>query len=440
MPSLVPQRLALVAILTAVAGTLACREAAGPTSPGEPAAAVQAARGIPFLRVSAGESHTCAIANGGDVLCWGYNGGGQLGIGTDLGPENCEGSPCSTRPVIVAGGLTFRQISAGGRFHTCAVATDNQAYCWGLNQLGQLGNGTETDSFEPTPVAGGLRWLQVSAGINHTCGITLDDVAYCWGHYQAGRLGSETQLPSLVPVKVARRIAWRSVSAGDQFTCGVASDLRAFCWGENTAGQLGIGDATGPESCFTGDNSVPCSTTPLRVRRALSWDQVAASSSHACGVTLERIAYCWGSGALGQRATAELGECVSDMSGAFPCSTKPVRVAGRLAIRQISTGDSHTCALTTDQRAYCWGSNTIGQLGAGFSFTGPDACDKSTCSTVPIAVLGGLVFRDLDAGSQHTCAVTTAGDVFCWGANERGQLGDGTTDRRVRPRRVVTGG
>ena len=435
MPTLVPPRLARPAILLAIAGALACRDAAEPTMP-DAASAVQAARGMRFLRVSAGESHTCALADAGQVLCWGSNGSGELGIGTDLGPESCDGAPCSTRPVLVSGGLAFRQVSAEGRFHSCGVATDDRAYCWGGNQLGQLGTGTESPTFSPALVAGGHRWRQMSAGTNHTCGVTLDHEAYCWGHNQAGRLGNGTQNGSRVPVRVTRRIAWRSISAGEQFTCGVASDLRAFCWGENTAGQLGIGDASGLESCFTGDNSVPCSTRPLRVVRKLAYDHVAARHSHACGVA-GADAYCWGSngGKLGIRTFTGPEECSADL---IACSTRPVRVAGRLSFRLVTAGDSHTCALTNENLGYCWGGNSVGQLGAGFS-SGPERCDDVKCSTTPIAVLGGLAFRDLDAGSRHTCAVRTDFAVFCWGANEAGQLGDGTTDRRVRPRRIASG-
>jgi alpha-tubulin suppressor-like RCC1 family protein len=157
--------------------------------------------GMAFDSISAGYKHTCALTSGGQAWCWGDNTYGQLGDG---------GTTLRTSPVLVAGGLTFRQISAGYH-HTCAVTTDGAAYCWGRNspnaqqesEGGQLGDGTTTNRTAPVAVGGGLTFAQVSAGETTTCGVTTGDAAYCWGDNEYGQLGDNSRTSSAIPVKVA---------------------------------------------------------------------------------------------------------------------------------------------------------------------------------------------------------------------------------------------
>jgi alpha-tubulin suppressor-like RCC1 family protein len=287
-------------------------------------------------------------------------------------------------------------------------------------------------------VAGGLAFRQVAAGALHSCGVTTDDLAYCWGHNQAGELGDGTVNGSLQPVRVARALAFRQVSAGDQFTCGVTTQDVAYCWGMNTFGQLGVGSDTGPESCFTGDSLDPCSTRPARVVRGLHFDRIDVGSLHACGVTTDHVAFCWGrneAGELGHRTNTGPELCF-DLA---PCSTRPIRVASKLLFGGVSGGASHTCGVTTGRVAYCWGSNGSGELGIG-TRSGPESCFGLPCSTRPVEVVGDRAFTGVQAGERHSCGVRTGNVALCWGDNATGQLGDGTTQRRLRPRRVVAGG
>ena len=144
---------------------------------------------------------------------------------------------------------------------------------------------------------------------------------------------------------------------------------------------------------------------------------------HSCGVTTAGAAYCWGDGDFGQNGNGD--------TTAAPAPT-PVPVAGRLTFAAVSAGGGHSCGVTTTGVAYCWGVNPVGQLGAGTS-TGPEQCTSSglnavsyACSTVPIAVAGGLIFKTVIAADGHTCGVTTSGAPYCWGYNDRGVLGNGT--------------
>ncbi|MFL5495476.1 MAG: RCC1 domain-containing protein [Gemmatimonadales bacterium] len=335
--------------------------------------------------------------------------------------------------ITPAAALLFRQVSAGSG-HTCGVTTDNQAYCWGLNG-GTLGDGTTNQSLTPVAVAGALRFRQVSAGSAHTCGVTTDDRAYCWGENSLGQLGNGTTGDrSLTPVAVAGGLRFRHVSAGsghssNEHTCGVTTDDRAYCWGGNGSAQLGDGTTTDRPS-------------PVAVAGGLKFRQVSAGGTfsggkigsgsdfaHTCGVTTSDRAYCWGDNVFG-----ELGAGITEGG-----SLTPVAVAGGLSFRLVSAGGRHTCGVTTANLAYCWGANSFGQLGDGTNH-GPERCFGNYCSSRPVAVAGARRFDRVSAGGAHTCAVTPFDRAFCWGANARGQLGDGTiTTDRPTPVRVVGG-
>src|SRR6266404_8115973 len=209
-------------------------------------------------------------------------------------------------------------------------------------------------------------------------------------------------------------LVFRQVSAGGLHTCGVTSDDLAYCWGYNNYGQLGVGTTDGPELCL----SLGCSTRPVAVLGGLRFRQVSAGEDHTCGITTDYRAYCWGlnGGSLGD--------------GTMLSRSTPVPVAGQLSFRQVSAGDVHTCAVATDNRAYCWGYNGSGQLGNGTQSFDPPL--------TPVAVVGQLQFRQVSPGGEHTCAVTTDDRAFCWGSNRYGQLGDSTEiSPRLRPTRVA---
>ena len=142
--------------------------------------------------VSVGSIHNCGVTTAGAAYCWGWNGFGQLGNGTNTK---------SNVPVAVTGGLTFQSVSAGLQ-HSCGVTTAGTAYCWGENKHGRFGNGTETNSNVPVAVTGGLTFQSVSGGFYHSCGVTTAGTAYCWGNNRYGLLGNGTNTNSNVPVLV----------------------------------------------------------------------------------------------------------------------------------------------------------------------------------------------------------------------------------------------
>ena len=361
--------------------------------------------------VSAGSSHTCALTASGGVKCWGANWAGQLGQETT---QLCGFSPCSTTLVDVTGRSSgVAAVSAGGS-HTCALNTAGGLKCWGDNFAGGLGDGTTTQRTAPVDVAGLSSGVTaVSAGSSHTCALTTAGGVKCWGANWDGQLGNATTeecsdgksfFPcSTVPVDVSGLSSdVAAVSAGGSHTCALTTAGGVKCWGANWDGQLGDGTTTG-------------STTPVDAAGLASGvAAVSAGGSYTCALTTAGGVKCWGANWAGQ-----LGD------GTTTSRTTPVDVSGLASgVVAVSGWSEHTCALTTAGAVKCWGDNWIGQLGDG----------TITHRTTPVDVSGlASGVAALDVGGAHTCAVTTAGGVKCWGSNFSGELGDGTTRERSTP-------
>ena len=228
-----------IAALFLIAGSGCQDDAPSPTGPeSAPSLAAAVAGPLSFLQVSAGLEHACGVATDGRAWCWGEAVHGQLGNGT-TGVELCNDFPCQRRPVAVTGGLRFRHVSAGGDF-TCGVTTNDRIYCWGFNEQGQLGAATPSRfSTTPVAVAGNRRYRQVRAGGNSACAITMARTAFCWGANDKGQLGNGNTTGSHVPVRVGGpAVSWAQLSIGFDHACGVTTDDRARCWGINEHAEL----------------------------------------------------------------------------------------------------------------------------------------------------------------------------------------------------------
>lgn len=346
--------------------------------------------------ISAGPEHSCAVTNDGGAKCWGLNNSGQIGITTFRN---------YTKPIGVMGLTTDVSAVSVGLYYTCVLTSEGGVKCWGNNVEGQLGNNSTTNSYlSPVDVVGltaGVR--AVVAGWTHACALTDAGGVKCWGGNHLGQLGDGTTTNSLIPVDVAGLTSNVSViSAGLHYTCAVTTDGAAKCWGSNYAGILGNGSTT-------------VSLTPVNVSGlAAGVRTISAGSSHTCAVTVNGGAKCWG-----YNGDGKLGDNSSNLE-----SSIPVDVVGLTSgVRDISAGSSHTCALTDLGGVKCWGSNEFGELGGGDEFW--------PSSPLPVDVSGltsGV--STITTGSAYSCASTTAGNSKCWGVNDLGELGNGDTDDR----------
>jgi alpha-tubulin suppressor-like RCC1 family protein len=403
-----------------------------------PSAAAATASATAYVSVSAGDEHTCGLVHDGTVRCWGT--GGVLGDGTENG---------STTPVRVQGISTASAVSAGG-YHTCALLTDGKASCWGGSWSGQLGDGTHDTDVRTTPVAvtGLTAATAIAGGEAHTCALITGGTVRCWGNGDHGDLGAGTTSEHDTPVTVPGITTATAIAAGTDSTCAVLADGTVQCWGWNGSGQLGDGTQTDR-------------TSPVAVQGITTARTIDLGDQHACAVLADHTVRCWGSGDYDQLgdsssdtsatpvvvsgitdaiavAGGEAGTCVLHAGATVSCwgatddgylgtgsllaspTAKPVTGLG--TVTSLSSGRNHACAVHSGGTLSCWGRNTSGQLGIGASAPG---------GSTPVAVPEIADAGAMSAGDGTTCTVRSGGTVWCWGANLRGQLGNGTSGDAV---------
>jgi alpha-tubulin suppressor-like RCC1 family protein/subtilisin family serine protease len=355
----------------------------------------------PAISITAGLYHACALATGGTVQCWGYNGVGALGDGSTTD---------RTIPTAVQGLTGAVAVSAGG-YHTCVVMTDTTVRCWGENGSGQLGDGTTTGRLTATPVAGLSGVTAVAAGAFHTCALIDDGTARCWGYNAYGALGDGSTADSPTPVTVSTLAGATSLVAGGYHTCALRSGGAApMCWGYNFHAQLGDGTQT--------DRSIPVAVGGLA-----SATQLSAGILHTCARLSAGTARCWGSNFDG--AIGELGP--PDTCPNLPCAATPTDVPGLTGVTQVIAGGHFSCALRSNGTMRCWGDNLLGSVG--------DGTDELRPNPVPVVELTGAIAAT--GGRYHTCARLTDGRVRCWGLGLNGQLGNGDPGIWTAPTNVL---
>lgn len=391
-----------------------------------------AAAGTVTPMVATGASHTCAVREDGTAWCWGSDESGRLGAG---GPGD------SAVPVQVMldadTPLTdVVQVSAGVT-HNCAVDREGGAWCWGDDGFGRLGiGGTGSKSFATRVRTGAgvddllSGVIQISAGFEHTCAVDDGGQAWCWGDDFFGQLGRASGMGgSNVAVKVRTGAGAffddaAAISVGDFHSCAVDRDGGAWCWGIGADGQLGNGLTDSSDAA----SRVRTGGGAADLLGGIT--EISAGGRHTCAVSTTGAAWCWGRNANGQLGTGN--------NTARQIAT-PVSSPVGVQLARISAGGEHTCAVTTESAALCWGLNGSGQLG--------DGSQTSTNAPIEVLIAPATPLTEVTriaAGEAHSCAHATTDDgiAWCWGANGRGRLGDGTTTARLEPVTVLasTGG
>ncbi|MGO9480245.1 MAG: hypothetical protein ACLP05_00495, partial [Candidatus Kryptoniota bacterium] len=340
------------------------------------------------------------IHTNGALDTWGSNSNGQLGNGTTTDKH-------TPQTITFPSGVTSWTAVAAGEYHTLAIGNDGNLYTWGLNNYGQLGTG-HVDAQDSTPqkvmLPGGVTCTAVAAGVYHSLAIGSDGNLYAWGYNEDGELGiGNYNVSYSTPQKVLLPVTCTAVAAGSKYSLAIGSDGNLYAWGSNTYGQLGIGNTTG-------QNTPQVVTLPNGVT---DWTAVAAGDIHSLAIGSNDSLYAWGDNLDGQLG---IGTLVS------PPYNTPQKVLLPVTCTAVAAGFTHNLALGGDGNLYAWGYNGWGQLGLG-NFSSPDS--------VPQAVLlptGVTSWTAVSAGYNHSLAIGSDGNLYAWGNNFYGQLGNDTTD------------
>ncbi|MFZ2958649.1 MAG: kelch repeat-containing protein [Candidatus Ozemobacteraceae bacterium] len=339
--------------------------------------------------------HAVAVDN--EVYSWGYNAEGQLGDGTITERHS---------PVDVLGATNIKAI-AGGESHTVALKHDGTVWAWGNNAVGQLGDGTTTNRASPVQVTGLTGVTAVAAGHCDSLAIKNDGTVWGWGFNSNGQLGDGTLTNRTFPVQVTGLTGVTAVAAGYTHSLALKNDGTVWGWGYNAYGQLGNG------------TTLPLNQlSPVQVTGLSGITAIAVGTYHSLALKNNGTVWTWGCNDSGQ---------ICD--GLKPASrTTPFQISGLSGVTAVAGGGQYSLAAKNDGTVYAWGENNYGQLG-----------DGSSINRLAPVLVSGLTNVKAIAGSilgYHTAALKWDGNVWAWGRNDKGQLGDGTTTDRPTPVKV----
>jgi alpha-tubulin suppressor-like RCC1 family protein len=383
--------------------------------------------------IAVGYLHTCIAQTSGDVCCWGDNADHQLG--------NADVAS-SLVGVKIAGVSDVVALSAQ-KSVTCALTESGDVYCWGNTW-------SEEESFGVTPqrVEGLEDVASIASGFAHTCALTAGGQVHCWGSNFNGILGDDAAPSGKAPVLIEELSGITAITATDMDNCALRSNGTVACWGSNVYGQLGDGSEPDP------DNYYNYSTVPVEVVEVSDVVAIAGSREGNCALLSDGSVWCWGNvpefitgsvqttpiemtgfGAVASLAGTSAGFCLTRPDGTAECwgyngdggfgdgtvvsSSTPVAVSGLTDVVKVvgSSAANHLCALRENGSVACWGDNGSGQLGNGEV--------GLSMSSTPLEVAGDAEFVGLSVGNNHSCGTTATGEVWCWGGNFDGEVGNG---------------
>lgn len=317
----------------------------------------------------------CVILSNGEVTCWGMNGYGSLGGGSDAQTQ---------LPVKVAGVSDATAVAIGNSF-ACALITDGTVKCWGANGSGQLGNGSTSDSLSPVTVQGINNATAVAAGYGHACAILQGGGVQCWGDNYYGQVGDGSYSSRYAPVSVSLPASATQIDAQVRTSCAVLSTGAIYCWGSNDWGMLGAGRGS------PGNWTSTKSSSPIAVSGISNAVTVDVGAPFVCALLTTAAVKCWGSNGEGG-APGTLGNGQSSGS-----SNVPVDVVGINDATSLSTGTAGGCVIRSNQTVKCWGSRY---------------------PSTPTDVNGLTGVSSIRVGSEHICVMVPSGRVQCWGRTD----------------------
>ena len=391
-------------------------------------------------RVAGGEDYTCAVTNAGGVKCWGQGGSGRLGNNATASTDAPDDVDTDGSNTLLTG---IVQVATGSS-HTCALTSGGNVKCWGDGGAGRLGNDCDasctgqnlpvdvvTSETDSTPLAG---IVQISGGTAHTCALTAEGNVKCWGYGFDGSLGNNDSTANKdAPVDVVTSNTDSNPLTGivridtvRGINCALTSSGGVKCWGSGGYGQLG-NDCNG--SCANTSYPVDVVASDGSSNLLSGIVQISVGRYHSCALTSGGNVKCWGKGGEGQLGNGATGDVDAPVTVTTTGTTALTGIAG------ISMGVDHSCALKSAGGVVCWGEGDNGRLGDNTSGTDrTNPVDVLTSADGNPALAG---IAQIGSGNDHSCAVTTAGAVKCWGHGDVGQLGNNATSDSSLPVDVV---
>ncbi|MFN3197716.1 MAG: thrombospondin type 3 repeat-containing protein, partial [Bradymonadia bacterium] len=391
--------------------------------------------------------HHCAIDDAGQLKCWGYNAGGQLGQGNTTQYGDQAGEVANMSVVDLGTNAqgqqhTVRQVTHGYRY-TCALLDDNRVKCWGYNRYGRTGHGdSATRGDGPNEMGNNLSYVDLGTGRTavhimsarySACAILDNGGVKCWGYNAHGELGQgNTTYRGDNPGEMGDNLAYTplgtgrtavQMAGGYHHKCAVLDNGDVKCWGWGTTGQLGQGNTTniGDQANEMGDN-----LNPVNLGTGRTATMVSVGYQFSCAILDNGGVKCWGEnhvGQLGHGYTTDRGDGAGEMGDSLPYTN----LGTNIHAVQIVSGNYHTCALLDDGRVKCFGYNAHGQLGQGHNSNLGDN-NGEMGDSLPFVDLGaGRTAVALGVNFHSTCAALDNGEVKCWGYNPYGNLGTGNT-------------
>jgi alpha-tubulin suppressor-like RCC1 family protein len=356
----------------------------------------------------------------------------------DVGSGICPDPPLLTGNGVPRAPSWIEQLALGNE-HTCLLI-DGEVWCWGENHGGQLGDGTQVARARPTRVVGIDNAVVLASGPgfdvgclaavrgSHTCAVLNDATVKCWGSNVSG--DNTWIIQSLTPFVVSGLSNATKLGVAGYSSCAVLRNGTLSCWGASAVPfpgfDGGVTSVAAGEGAFAllGDGTVWAFDEwtsqgatqfggPRKVPSLFGIRSIAAGWGHQCALRSDGTVWCWGANFAGQ-----LGD------GTYNDSATPVQVAGITSAWAIGVGLRVSCALMNDSTAWCWGDNSVGQMG-----NGTVGGAQPRAAPVP-----GLDHNNENHGGwKHMCARRWDASVWCWGQNDKGQVGDGTTMDRAKP-------
>ena len=344
--------------------------------------------------VSAAISRSFAVNEKGELYGWGYNYQGRLGDGTTTQRNT---------PTRIGTASNWTYIAARDS-HNLAINTKGELYAWGYNGDGRLGDGTTTNRSTPTRIGTASNWTYIAAGDSHNLAINTKGELYAWGYNGDGRLGDGTTTNRSTPTRIGTASNWTYIAAGDSHNLALNTEGELYAWGKNDVSQLGDGKTANRSS-------------PTRIGNASDWAQISVGLNHSLALNTKGELYAWGNNLEG-----ELGD------GTRITRNSPTRIGTASDWKSVSAGWGYNLAVNTKNELYAWGRNYYGQFGDGTSQNNKYS---------PTRVGTASDWKSVSAGWVHSLAVNTKGELYAWGYNGIGRLGDGTTTNRLSPVKIA---